>query len=196
MSGAGTSHSNREESRSVASGCGRHSPVRAPPAENMVGGRPITEKMLVEPTAGKVRQSSWCQDCPVPGCGAVADYMKDHVQSAHMPSLFVRLGPGGGALGDAHRQRLNGVTQLAWSLLGPSATHYTLMIHVNSRLQDIIHAWANICVPLQLDVEALCKFAGWRILERFGIFPQINSPACLVYWRIFVYLLGQLPDSA
>ena len=49
---AGTSHSNREESRSTASRRSRHSPVREPPAENMVRKRPITEeKMLVEPTA-------------------------------------------------------------------------------------------------------------------------------------------------
>ena len=156
---AGTSHSNREESSSTASRRSRHSPVRATPAENMVRKRPITEeKMLVEPTAKKVRQSSR-------------------------------------VLGNTHRQRLNGLTQLARSLLGPNATPHTLMNHMNSRLQDIIHAWANIWVPLQLDMQALCKFARWQIPEKFEIFPQVNSPACLVYWRIFVYLLGQLPDS-
>ena len=84
---------------------------------------------------------------------------------------------------------------LACSLLGPNATPHTLMNHVNSRLQDIIHAWANIWVPLQLDMKALCEFARWQIPEKFEIFPQVNSPACLVYWRIFVYLLGQLPNS-
>ena len=85
--------------------------------------------------------------------------MKDHVQSTHMPSLFVQLEPEDRALGNTHRQRLNGLTQLARSLLGPNATPHTLMNHVNSRLQDIIHAWANIWVPLQLDLKALCKFA-------------------------------------
>ena len=64
--------------------------------------------MLVEPTAKKVRQSSRYQDCPVPRCGAATNYMKDHVQSAHMPSLFVQLEPGDRALGNTHRQRLNG----------------------------------------------------------------------------------------
>ena len=193
---AGTSHSNREESRSTASRRSRHSPVRAPLAKNMIRKQPITEeKMLVEPTAKKVRQSSWYQDCPVPRCGAVTNYMKDHFQSAHMPSLFVQLEPEDRALGNTHRQRFDGLTQLAWSLLGPNATPYTLMNHVNSRLQDIIHAWANIWVPLQLDMKALCKFERWQIPEKFEIFLQVNSPACLVYWRIFVYLLGQLPDS-
>ena len=121
--------------------------------------------------------------------------MKDHVQSAHMPSLFVQLEPEDRALGNTHRQRLNGLTQLARSLLGPNATPYTLMNHVNSRLQDIIHAWANIWVPLQLDMKALRKFARWQIPDKFEIFPQVNSPACLVYRRIFVYLLGQLPST-
>ena len=79
--------------------------------------------------------------------------------------------------------------------MGPNATPHTLMNHVNSRLQDIIHAWANIWVPLQLDIKTLCKFARWQIPEKFEIFLQVNSPACLVYWRIFVYLLGQLLDS-
>ena len=151
--------------------------------------------MLVEPTAKKVQQSSRYQDCPVPRYGAVTNYMKDHVISAHMPSLFVQLEPEDRALGKTHRQRLNGLTQLARSLLGPNAAPYTLMNHVNSRLQDIIQAWANIWVPLQLDMKALCKFARWQIPEKFEIFPQVNSPACLVYLRIFVYLLGQLPDS-
>ena len=192
---AGTSHSNREESRSIMLRRSRPSPVRAPPAENMVRKRPITDKMLVEPTAKKGRQSSRYQDCPVPRCGAVTNYMKDHVQSTHMPSLFVQLEPEDRALGNTHRQRLNGLTQLARSLLGPNATPYTLMNHVNSRLQDIIHAYAGIWVPLQLDMKALCKFARWQIPDKFEIFPQVNSPACLVYWRIFVYLLGQLPDS-
>ena len=106
---AGTSHSNREESHSTASRRSCHSPVRAPSAENMVRKWPITEeKMLVEPTAKKVRQSSRYQDCPVPRCGAVTNYMKDHVQSAHMPSLFVQLEPEDRALGNTHRQRLNG----------------------------------------------------------------------------------------
>ena len=72
---AGTSHSNGEESRSTVSRRSRHSPVRAPPAENMVRKRPITDKMLVEPTAKKGQQSSRYQDCPVPRCGAVTNYM-------------------------------------------------------------------------------------------------------------------------
>ena len=51
---AGKSRSNREESRSTAPRRSHHSPVRAPPAKSMVRKRPITEKMLVDPTAKKV----------------------------------------------------------------------------------------------------------------------------------------------
>ena len=149
----------------------------------------------MEPTAKKVRQSSQYQDCHVPRCGALTNYMKDHVQLAHMPSLFVQLEPEDRALGNTHRQRLNGLTQLARSLLGPNETPHTLINHVNSRLQDIIHAWANIWVPLQLDMKALCKFARWQIPEKFQIFRQVNSPACLVYWRIFVYLLHPIQSE-
>ena len=100
--------------------------------------------------------------------------MKDHVKSAHMPSLFVQLDPEDRALGNTHRQRLNGLSQLARSLLGPNATPHTLMNHVNSRLQDIIHAWANIWVPLQFDMKALCKFARWQIPEKFPA-SQLSS---------------------
>ena len=67
------------------------------------------------------------------------------------------------------RQRagLHPQTKTAWTdtagpgLLGPNANTHTLMNHVNSRLQDIIHAVANIWVPLQLDTRALCRFARW-----------------------------------
>ena len=44
-------------------------------------------------------------------------------------------------------------------------------------------------------IDDLTQKPTWRILEKFEIFPRVNSPACLVYWRIFVYLLGLLPDS-
>ena len=78
--------------------------------------------MLVEPTAKKVRQSSRYQDCPVPRCGAMTSYMKDHVQSAHMPSLFVQLEPEDRALGNTHRQRLNRLTQLDQEPVGSKCT--------------------------------------------------------------------------
>ena len=112
---AGTIHSNSEESRSTVSRRSRHSPVRAPLAENMVRKRPITEeKMWWNPLQRRFNSQAGTKI-------DVTNYMKDHVQSAHMPSLFVQLEPEDRALGNTHRQRLNGLTQLARSLLGPNA---------------------------------------------------------------------------
>ena len=162
------------------------SPIPSEKFGEDVGGSHGKEGSTVKPVPRLSCAKMWCRD---------QLYKKDQFQSAHMPSLFVQLEPEDRALGNTHRQRLNGLTQLARSLLGPNATPHTLMNHVNSRLKDIIHAWANIWVPLQLDMKAWCKFARWQIPEKFEIFPQVNSPACLVYWRIFVYLLGQLPNS-
>ena len=42
-------------------------------------------------------------------------------------------------------------------------------------------------------MEALCGFAGREIPEEFQVYPRLNSPAALLYWRVLVYLVGQLP---
>ena len=97
----------------------------------------------------------------MPKCGVITNFMLDHVQSAHVPSLLVQLEP------EKQSAGLNPQTKTAWDdtagpgLLGPNANTHTLMNYVNSRLQDIIHSMANIWVPLQLDTRALCRFARW-----------------------------------
>lgn len=142
----------------------------------------------------KYRNSMSHQVCPVTGCGEVTKYLKDHVQQRHLPSLFHQLDQNDRGLSNTHRQRLNGLEQLAAGLLGPNSSSLDLLDYVNSRLQDIIHAPTNIWGPLQGEMRALCKFARWSVPEKFEVFPRVNSPAALIYWRILVSLLGQLTD--
>ena len=95
---------------------------------------------------------------------------------------------------NTHRQRLHGLTQLASSILGPNSVPQDLVAYINARLQDVIHVPTNIWGPLQGDMRALCRFAKWHIPASFEVYPMINSPAALLYWRILVFLLGQLTD--
>ena len=147
------------------------------------------------PTSKKYRLSDHRQVCPVSGCGEITRYMKDHVQAVHLPSLFHQLHTEDRGLSNTHRQRLHGLKQLATTLLAPDASISDLMDYVNSRLRDIVHVPTNIWGPLQGDMKALCRFARWSMPDQFEIFPRLNSPASLLYWKIMVYLMGQLSDA-
>ena len=142
----------------------------------------------------KYRKSTSHQVCPVTGCGEITKYLKDHVQQRHLPSLYHQLGQNDLGLSNTHRQRLNGLEHLAADILGPNSSSLDLLDYVNSRLQDIIHVPTSIWGPLQGEMRALCRFARWSVPEKFEVFPRVNSPAALIYWRILVSLLGQLTE--
>ena len=94
-----------------------------------------------------------------------------------------------------HRQRLNGLHQLAVGILGPNACIQDMVDHLNSNISVVIRDRITIWGQLQSDMGALCRFAGWHVPKEFVVYPTINSPAALLYWRILLYLLEQLPES-
>ena len=116
------------------------------------------------PTSKKYRLSDHRQVCPVSGCGEVTRYMKDHVQTVHLPSLFHQLDTEDRGLSNTHRQRLHGLEQLATTLLAPDASINDLVDYVNSRLHDIVHVPTNIWSPLQGDRRASTGLLGGRCL--------------------------------
>ena len=68
------------------------------------------------------------------------------------------------------------------------------MFAVNDDISQVIAGRTDIWGPLQSEMEALCKYAGWSIPKRFQVYPELNSPAVLLYWRVLVFLLDQLDD--
>ena len=114
--------------------------------------------------------------------------MKEHVYRAHIPSLFHQLTLATGKSRNIHQQRLHGLEQLAISLVGVRATPQDLVTAVNQDILRIIAGRTNIWGQLQGDTEALCRYEGWEILERFEVYPRLNSPASLLYWRVMVSL--------
>lgn len=135
------------------------------------------------------------QSCPARGCGAVSKYLKDHAFQAHIPNLFHELERPERRAANVQRQRLNALQQLAEMILGNGTTIEDLVDFVNRHLSGVIAGPTTIWGPSQGDMEALCNFAGWSMPERFEVFPTVNSPAALFYWRIMLYLLDQLQDQ-
>ena len=133
------------------------------------------------------------QFCPVKGCHATSRYLREHVYKNHLPNLFSPLELWQRIHRNTQRQRINGLRQIATSILSDSAKVDDLVAFVNRRIGDVIINRVQVWGPLQGDMEALCRFAGWEIPEEFQVYPRLNSPAALLYWRVLVYLVGQLP---
>ena len=93
-----------------------------------------------------------------------------------------------------HRQRLNELHQLAMGVLGANASIQGMVDHLDN-ISVVIRDRITIWGQLQSDMGALCRFAGWHVPEEFVVYPTINSPAALLYWRILLYLLEQLQES-
>ena len=135
------------------------------------------------------------QICPAEGCDHRSKFLKEHVYKAHIPSLFHQLTLATVKSRNIHRQRLHGLDQLAISLVGVSAMPEDLVTAVNQDILRIIAGPTNIWGQLQGDMEALCRYAGWEIPERFEVYPRLNSPASLLYWRVMVSLLDRLSSE-
>ncbi|MCG7867848.1 MAG: TatD family hydrolase, partial [Candidatus Thiodiazotropha taylori] len=91
--------------------------------------------------------------------------------------------------------RLNGLNQLAASIIGEGSTAVDLMNFLNRNLREVIAGRTTIWGPLQGDMQRLCHFAGWTVPHELQVFPEINSPAALMYWRIMVNLLDRLSEQ-
>lgn len=178
----------------------RWSPIGLP-VSRLTHGSPPREQAAVTSEEWKTTEGSKkpkifsYQRCPARGCGMSTKFLKDHVYNKHLPILFHQMERRNRTYNNVHRQRLNGLHQLAISILGPGTTLQQLVEHLNSHLDNIIWSQTKIWGPLQGDMQALCRFAGWSIPREFQVFPQINSPAALLYWRILLYLLDQLPEA-
>lgn len=146
-------------------------------------------------TSKKPRRSTAHQVCPARGCSVLSKYLKDHVYEEHLPRLFHQLEPRDRVITNVHRQRLNGLQQLAVGILGPKASIQDMVDYLNSNLSVIIRDRITIWGQIQSDMGALCRFAGWHVPKEFVVYPAINSPAALLYWRVLLYLLEQLSDS-
>lgn len=179
----------------------RHrSPVRPPSTSQATSSRKrpagaASESRSMGGASKKPRRSTARQACPARGCSTLTKYLKDHVYEEHLPSLFHQLEPGERVVTNVHRQRLNGLQQLVVGILGPNANIQDMVDHLNSNISVVIRDRITIWGQLQSDMGALCRFAGWHVPKEFVVYPAINSPAALLYWRILLYLLEQLPES-
>ena len=131
------------------------------------------------------------QLCPAEGCDLRTKYLKDHVYKTHIQSLFHQLTLEDRRIANIHRQRLFGLLQLAALTLDDGGMPHDLVTAVNESIRRIISGRPRIWGQLQGDMAALCEFAGWEVWEQFEVYPELNSPASLLYWRVLLFLLDQ-----
>ena len=150
----------------------------------------------LEDSVKQQKPSRAYQYCPAKGCNTSTKLLKAHVYTAHIPSLFHQLEEEDRRKNDIHRQRLNGLRQLAVGILGEHSSIHDLVEYLNQNLSIVIvHPATTIWSPLQTDMQALCQFAGWPVPDNFRVYPDINSPASLLYWRILLFLMDELPEQ-
>ena len=134
--------------------------------------------------------------CPVKGCTAASRNLKlNHAYPAHIPKVFHQLEEEERSNNDIHRKRLNGLQTLAVNFRGEGSSIDDCVDYLNKNLSLVIVQLTEVLDPQQAEMKALCEFAGWPVPEsKFRVYPDINSPACLLYWRILLFLIEQLPE--
>ena len=120
------------------------------------------------------------QFCPVTGCHATSLYLREHLYENHFPNLFSPLELWQRRHRNTQRQRINCLRQIAASILSDRATVDDLVAFVNQWIGDVFTHRVQVWGPLQGDMEALCRFAGWEFPEEFQVYARLNSPAALI----------------
>ena len=180
----------RSRGRDRETGSGRQEP-REERREKRRHGPEETEA----PVDRKRPSSGATQLCPARGCGHRTKYLKDHVYQDHIPRLFHQLSINTVKSRSVQRRRFHGLEHLAIAVLHARATIGDLVYSVNQSIRSVIFGQTNIWGQLQGDMVALSEYAGWTIPEKFEVYPKLNSPASLLYWRVLVYLMDQLGDK-
>ena len=129
---------------------------------------------------------------PAPSCGKRDRKLKKHAIGAHLSPLFTDvLTTEQMASTEFHRRRLDVVKDLArWVLNRRDATPHQLVGNLRQRL--FFSSMSEVPRDTEPGLKKLCEFAGWRVPKRFCLQP-INSPACVMYWRVALNMLRLLP---
>ena len=161
----GVSHQSRKDhDRSTDhSRLGKYGPTRHSPARSRNYLKSHSRKRHNEPPqeteTKRHKPPRSHQYCPAKGCAESSKYLRDHVYNTHIPALYRRLEWRQRNIANVYRQRLNGLNQLAISILGDSATVGDLVVYINGRIQEVITDQTSIWGFLQGDMRALSRFA-------------------------------------
>ncbi|XP_030838603.1 uncharacterized protein LOC105437668 [Strongylocentrotus purpuratus] len=131
------------------------------------------------------------QTCPYPACAIRTVHVKFHVYG-HLPNLaFVPLGINPPS---AELLRLRGefLRWVATQFVGDGRDPVgRLVAYVN---QDFRPSRPFIASEVERALRAQIEFEGWPMPSSFSISP-LNSPACLLHWRVLVHLHLKLSPS-
>ena len=150
----------------------------------------------VGPRSGK-RQRTWRESvrdstCPVYGCPVFTRNVKDHVLEDHLSQMFRECFPPDKFL-DAKFQDYRGhmVMVLAQWFCGDGVTAQSFVRFLNEK----VRLPKNCRIPFNAmpSLRAVCKQMGWEECGVYHLHP-INSPVCILHWRVATALLGRLTE--
>ncbi|MES9882213.1 MAG: TatD family hydrolase [Sedimenticola sp.] len=133
------------------------------------------------------------QKCPFDDCPIRARTVKRHALHDHVPAVFHD-----DATEDMlssfrfQNRRLVGLETLSEMIIGPGANPVKLLRFANRNL--ILESDTTISDRTRRAMDRLCETAGWPI-PRFYTIEPMNSPACLIYWRVMTFLMSRLTGS-
>ena len=139
------------------------------------------------PTTKRLRQS-----CPIRGCTTTSPRMKWHVYS-HLPVEFSIY-----STEDEPEEefydicRLAGLKFLARTILGKNSTLRDLMNFTNKNWNA--PGSINVTPEIEDAIRRVHELIGSSRQRSFSLSP-VNSPACLIHWRVLVFLFNHLTEE-
>ncbi|MCW4342764.1 MAG: TatD family hydrolase [Candidatus Thiodiazotropha endolucinida] len=123
--------------------------------------------------------------CPMVGCSEETPRLKWHVLHSHAPGVFHEDLP---ADSDLSARRFSALSILAKAIHGSQAKI--------SDLVDTVNRYSLLSEGEILDnqvkaMEEMCHALDWEIPTAFSLQP-LNSPACLIHWKVLSALLQNL----
>ena len=148
-------------------------------------------KREMEPTkkAKKGRPSM----CPLPNCNRSTRKLKEHA-TLHFPTVLRENTNLEFEESELQNLRHRSLETLVQYVLGPNGTLPDLVKYLNEQ-ETLPDTNLTVISPHCLQrMISLSHHKKWKIPEIFSLNP-VNSPACLLHWRILLILLRKLTDQ-
>lgn len=145
------------------------------------------------PRRGEPRgQGTRMERCPMAGCnvGSVSD-VPSHVY-LHCPALFVPRTSDQRMyqrqMEHLHARRFMELFWIAHRMVGSASGVDGLVRLVNQKWRRTEEEVADIAPGTLEEMRGFIEEMGWDSPERITLFPEVNTPAALIDWRVLVFL--------
>lgn len=155
---------------------------------------PEEENFVAPVSSLKKKKGRKAVPCIFKGCLRVGTALRKHVTVNHLPACFKLevLKDKEEMSSEFQGRRADGLRLLRDQLLGPKESLNKLMELAEVKCVNLQSA--TVSDGMKRDMIALSRSQGWEIPRAGFCLKPINSPACLMHWRILAGLLNLLSE--